>query len=180
MRKTLLVLMLSSIAFVSKAQDSENGPNVIKLNPLGLIFGQFNVGYERALGESSSFLIAPQFGGFKFGGVKYSSAGATAQYRYYFSGYAPEGFYAAPNISYTSGSVKFDDGSGGENKTNFSSLAFGAMAGKQWIFDSHFVIDLGLGANYTKFTYDNKDGSFATLKGSGILPAISFSLGYNF
>jgi hypothetical protein len=180
MRKVLFVSLLFLGALTVNAQEG-NGQNVIKVNPLGLLFGSANVGYERALNEKSSFVIAPQFGGFKLGGVKYSSFGAGAQYRFYFSKTktAPEGFYAAPQISFVSGKVKFE-GFDSEEETKFSSFGGGAMVGNQWIFNSGFVIDLGAGVMYQKFNYkDNEDNSFA-FKGSGMLPALSFSLGYNF
>jgi hypothetical protein len=182
MRKVLFAAVLFLGALTANAQEEGNGQNVIKVNPLGLLFGSANVGYERALSEKSSFVIAPQFGGFKFGGVKYSSFGAGAQYRAYFSKTktAPEGFYAAPAVSFVSGKVKVDDGMDNKEETKFSSFGAGAMVGNQWIFNSGFVIDLGGGIMYQKFNYkDNEDNSFA-LKGSGVLPALSFSIRYNF
>ena len=182
MRKVLFVSLLFLGAIAANAQEG-NGQNVIKVNPLGLLFGSANVGYERALNEKSSFMIAPQFGGFKFGGVKYSSFGAGAQYRFYFSKTktAPEGFYAAPALSFVSGKVKWDSFDSKE-ETKFSSFGGGAMVGNQWIFNSGFVIDLGGGIMYQKFSYKDGEGDteFSTLKASGVLPALSFSIGYNF
>src|SRR5688500_11819499 len=106
MKKMFFVIALAATSFAVKAQDAPT--NVVKLNPLGLIFGSANVAYEKALNEKSSFLIAPQFGGFKLGGVKYSSFGLGAEYRLYLSNSksAPEGFYAGPGLAFTSGKVK--------------------------------------------------------------------------
>lgn len=187
MRKVLFVSMMFLGALTVNAQESK-GQNVIKVNPLGLLFGSANVGFERALNEKSSFVIAPQFGGFKFGGVKYSSIGAGAQYRFYLSKTknAPEGFYAAPALSFVSGKVKWDSFDSAEEeeeeKTNFSSFGGGAMVGNQWIFKSGFVIDLGGGVMYQNFSYKDGEGDagFSSLKGGGVFPALSFSLGYNF
>jgi len=184
MRKISFVLAFLAVGFFANAQDEGTSPNVVKINPLGLIFGSANLAYERALNEKSSFVIAPQFGGFKLGGFKYSSFGAGAQYRFYFSDSktAPEGFYAGPGIGFTSGKVKIEDfmGSGDEDETKFTSFGGNVMIGNQWIFNSGFVIDLGGGISYQKFSYKDEGGSFSTLKASGILPALSFSIGYNF
>ncbi len=167
-----------------RTQDDASSPNVIKVNPLGLVFGSANVAYERAINEKSSFVIAPQFGGFKLGGVKYSSFGAGAQYRFYLSGSksAPEGLWAGPGLNYLNGKVKFDDimGNGEDEETKFSAFGGNVMIGNQWIFNSGFVIDLGGGISYQKFSYKDEEGSFSTLKASGVLPALSFSIGYNF
>ncbi|HEY1115875.1 MAG TPA: DUF3575 domain-containing protein [Chitinophagaceae bacterium] len=182
MRKVLFAAMLFLGVQTANAQEEGNGQNVIKVNPLGLIFGSANVGFERAINEKSSFVIAPQFGGFKLGGMKYSSFGAGAQYRMYFSKTktAPEGFYGAPGLSFVSGKVKYDDGMNEKEEIKFSSFGGGVMVGHQWIYNSGFVLDLGAGVNYQKFNYkDNEDNSFA-LKASGMLPALSFSIGYNF
>jgi len=182
MRKISFVLAFLAVGFFANAQDEGTSPNVVKINPLGLIFGSANIAYERAINEKSSFVIAPQFGGFKLGGVKYSSFGAGAQYRFYLSGSksAPEGFWAGPGVNYTSGKVKIDDFNNNEDETKFSSFGGNVMIGNQWIFNSGFVIDLGGGISYQKFSYKDEGGSFSTLKASGILPALSFSIGYNF
>lgn len=181
MKKLLFASALFLGALTVNAQEAQKA-NVIKVNPLGLLFGSANVGYERALNEKSSFMIAPQFGGFKLGGFKYSSFGGSAQYRFYFSDAksAPEGFYAAPGLNFTSGKATIDDGMGEKDETKFTSFGGSAMVGNQWIFNSGFVIDLGGGVQYSKFNYKDEEGSFSTLKASGIFPALSFSIGYNF
>jgi hypothetical protein len=184
MRKVLLFCTLVLCVSLANAQDGTPA-NVVKLNPLGFLFGAGSVAYERALNEKSSIVIAPQFGGFKFGGIKYSSAGIGAQYRLYFSktNTAPEGFYAAPNVSYVGGKIKYDavDEDGNKEKDKFSSFGIGALAGKQWIFNSGFVIDLNAGFSYQSFNYKNdEDVTGINLKGSGVFPRLGFAVGYNF
>jgi hypothetical protein len=182
MRKISFMLAFFALTIAAKAQDGA-AKNVIKVNPLGLIFGSASVAYERALNEKSSFVIAPQFGGFKFGGFKYSSFGAGAEYRFYLgkTKTAPEGLYAGPGIFFTSGTTKVDDGSGGEYKTNFTSFGGKAVIGNQWIFNSGCVIDLNGGVSFSKFSYkDDENSYFSGLKGSGVFPSLSFAIGYNF
>lgn len=179
MRKVVLVAMLFLGAMTVKAQEG-NGQNVIKVNPLGLLFGSANVGFERVINDKSSFMIAPQFGGFKLAGVKYSSFGAGAQYRFYFSKTktTPEGFYAAPALSFVSGKVTWDSFDSKE-ESKYTSFGGGAMVGNQWIFKSGFVIDLGGGVMYQKFSYKD-DSNSSGLKANGMMPALNFSIGYNF
>ncbi len=174
----LTIVLASTGAFAQKDNGAKS--NVIKANPLGFIFGQASVSFEHAINEKSSFVISPLFGGFKFGGFKYSNFGAGAEYRIYFSNTktAPEGFYAAPGVSFTSGKIK-EDGSSTEAK--FTAFGAKAVIGNQWIFNSGFVIDLNGGISYNSFKYkDNTDPTFSSLKGSGVFPSLSFAIGYNF
>lgn len=177
------VLMLSAFVMCVCFANAQNGQNVIKVNPVGFLFGAGSVAYERALGAKSSFVIAPQFGGFKFGGVKYSSLGLGAQYRAYFSKSksAPEGFYAAPNVNFVSGKIKYDGFDEESAKDKFTSFGIGALAGNQWIFNSGFVIDLNAGFSYQSFKYKNdEDVNGFNLKGNGVFPRVGFAIGYNF
>jgi len=184
MKKILLVLAIASLGISVNAQE-QSKTTVIKINPLGLLFGSANIAYEKAINAKSSFLIAPQYGGFKLGGVKYSSFGGGAQYRFYLSDSksAPAGFWAGPGVSFSSGKVKYGqdyDNDGKEDESKFTAFGGNAMIGNQWIFKSGFVIDLGGGISYQKFNYKDNTTTNISLKASGILPALSFSIGYNF
>ena len=52
MKKTLLIVAILVTSSAVFAQ-SEVKPNVIKVNPLGALFGSANVAYEKALNEKS-------------------------------------------------------------------------------------------------------------------------------
>jgi Protein of unknown function (DUF3575) len=181
-----LVAVIATVGAFAQKGGSEGGPqNVIKVNPLGLIFGAANVAYERALNEKSSIVIAPSFGGFKLGGFKYSQFGLGAEYRFYLSKTktAPEGFYAAPGLGFTTGKTKVEDffGSGSEPEAKFTSFGGKVVIGNQWIFNSGFTIDLNGGISYQSFSYkDNENTLFTGLKGNGIFPSLAFSIGYAF
>ncbi len=56
MKKLILSLAFVAFAFTMSAQS-----NVIKTNPLGMAFGNFNATYERVLGTSSSLLVRGQY-----------------------------------------------------------------------------------------------------------------------
>ena len=181
MKKTLLIvaILVTSSAVFSQ---SEVKPNVIKVNPLGALFGSANVAYEKALNEKSSFVIAPSFGTFKSGGFKYTTYGLGAEYRFYFTGTAPKGTYVAPGIGVNFGTAKFTNSDGGtDSKTNITGISGKAVIGHQWIWSSGFVLDLNGGIQYTSLKFKDKTGDFAgAVAFSGILPALGLSLGYNF
>jgi|SRR5215471_9063494 len=185
MKKILLVAAIATISLSMNAQDVSRA-NVIKINPLGLLFGSASATFEHAVNKTGSFWLAPQFGGFKLGGLKYSSFGGGVGYRFYLShtNSAPAGFWVGPGVTFTSGTVKYGEdtnGDGIEDKDKFTAFGGNLMLGNQWCFKSGFVIDLGGGVQYTKFNYkqDNNSESIA-LKGSGIFPALTFAIGYNF
>jgi hypothetical protein len=172
-----MLLIISAAAIAQEAPQ-----NVVKVNPLGILFGNASLAYERALTEKSSIVVAPSFGFFSLAGAKYSSYGIGAEYRFYLSKTktAPEGLYASPGLGYTGGSVKIDDGFGGKNKTTFGAFYGKGVIGNQWIWDSGFSLDLNGGIQYTSFSYKDKSSSFSGLKASGILPALGLSIGYAF
>ncbi len=183
MKKLLFVsaLFMFAATTVNAQKDSDNSrKNVIKVNPLGLIFGAASIGYERALTDKSSVVVAPTFGAFKLGGFKYSSFGLGAEYRFYLSSTktAPQGFYAAPGLGFTTGKVKQD---GVTSEAKFTSFGAKGVIGNQWIFSSGFTLDLNGGISYNSYKYtDNSGSAFSGLKANGIFPALGFSLGYAF
>lgn len=178
-----LIVLVAAVALTTSALAQKEGTgikNVIKLNPLGFLFGQASLGYERAINDKSSFMISPTFGGLKLGGFKYSQFGLGAEYRFYLSKTktAPEGFYAAPGVNFSTGKVKED---GNSIEAKFNSFGVKGVIGNQWIFNSGFVIDLNGGIQYSNFKYSDNDNSvFNSLKGSGIFPALTFAIGYAF
>jgi len=180
MKKMFFVLAVSALSLSAAAQDGDVKPNIVKINPLGIIFGQGSLAYERALGEKNSIVLAPSFGAFSFGGFKYTSFGFGAEYRFYLSNSktAPSGFYAAPGAGFGTGTIKE---TGTTDKAKFTSIYGKGVIGNQWVFNSGFVVDLNGGIQYTSFKYkDNSNSVFSGLKGSGVFPALAVAIGYNF
>lgn len=176
----MMLALVITLTISAKAQDPQN---VIKVNPLGALFGAANLGYERVLGEKTSIEITPSFGTLNFGGLKYSSVGLGADYRFYHSKEknAPLGFYIAPGLQYSGGKISATDDFGNSADVKFSSFSVKGVLGRQWIWDSGFTIDLNGGVSYSTFNYSggsNLQG--LTFKGSGIIPTLSFALGYAF
>lgn len=181
MKKVLFVTVIFLLSTSAFAQ-SDSKPNVIKLNPLGALFGSANVAYEKALNEKTSVVIAPSFGMIKSGGFKYTTVGIGAEYRLYFTGSAPRGTYVAPGAGITFGTAKVESGDGSaDSKTNISGITAKAVIGHQWIWNSGFVLDLNGGIQYVSLKFKDKSGAFAGQSAfSGLLPALGLSIGYNF
>lgn len=180
MKKFFLVGALALCGAMSAQKNS------VKANPFALLGGSDLVSYERAIGGNSTVGVGAGIGGFKLGGVKYSQAGGSVFYRYYF-GEALKGWYGHGGVSYSGGKVKtensgfsFDGNTIRENSEDVKFGAFGAQvkAGYQWVWNSGFTLDLNAGVGYSSFSYDG-DASIG-LKGSGILPTLGVALGYSF
>ncbi len=167
------ILFCSTAAFAQSEQ-----PNVVKINPLGALVGLGSLSYERAISDKGSFVISPTFGFYKSGGDKFSLYGVAAEYRVYFTGIAPEGTYFAPGIGGVIGKIKSDDG----DRADVRGLSAKLVIGHQWIWNGGFTLDLNGGISYINLKakegsssyFDNSDAL------SGILPALSVGIGYNF
>lgn len=180
MKKFFLVGALALCGAMSAQKNS------VKANPFALLGGSDLVSYERAIGGNSTIGVGAGIGGFKLGGVKYSQAGGSVFYRYYFNE-ALKGWYGQGSASYSGGSVKMGDSGFTIDNTNsvnekVSFGAFGAQAkaGYQWIWNSGFTLDLNAGIGYTSLSYDTSNNNLTGLKASGVLPQFGIALGYSF
>lgn len=173
MKRSFFVLCLTlAIVFQSYAQDDveENLPNVIKLNPISLAFGNFNMSYQRALGKSHAIQIGANYW-YKILGVEVNGFGIRGAYQFFLTGrtkYAPEGFYIGPQVSYNTLDVTEED-----NKV--SAFGIGVMLGYQWVWKSGLCLDLGIGPMYQFASETATDNSV-----EGFLPNVTIALGYNF
>lgn len=176
MKKTILVISAAFICMAAVAQKGDGGKqNVVKVNPLGILFGVASVGYERVLDAKSSVQFNAYFGGLSVAGNKYTNLGAGVDYRRYFgsSSEAPKGFYVSPGVGVLNTKVKV-----GSSNGTATGVSLKAVAGNQWVFGSGFVIDLNGGIQYTNITPKINGVNYD--KYSGVYPAIGFSLGYAF
>ncbi len=166
--------LIISLAFFVFALGLHAQGNVIKTNPLGLAFGNFNATYERVLGTSSSILFRGQYM-YRLLGVKVNLGGVGLGYRYYITHAkkpVPAGFYVNPQAAFSFGSV-YDDNNDAVSGT---TLGIGAEIGYQWVWESGFVLDLGIGPMYT---FVNSDEANLTVD-SGFLPSATLAIGYAF
>lgn len=187
MKKLSLLIAILGIAVSSQAQ---NG--IVKLGLSNAFVKTINLEYEYLLNDQSS--VMGEFGyqlpiavpqtifnriedlgtnnNLKFGSGEYGGAYVAAEYRYYVSGNAPQGFYVAPYVKF--GNRNFTlDGSYSNNTLNIDSVSagaelgiftasFGAQAGYQFIIQDKFtlnlsIIGLGIGFNRVKGTFTADD-----------------------
>ena len=176
MKKLFISLALLCVVMGSGAQN-----NIIKTNPIGFAFGNFNATYERVISSSSSLVFKGQYNYnlflmdeiYKVIGLEdVKSGGVGLGYRYYFTHLkkeVPTGFYINPQASFSFGSAKVDNSS----KESLSILGLGAEIGYQWVWSSGFTLDLGIGPMYSIASSNG-------LSASGLLPSATLSIGYAF
>ena len=180
MKKGLLVVLIALFAMSNvKAQEASG---VIKVNPIGFIFGVFNGTYEKALNEKSSIAVGASY--FNWSNLGISGFGASAEYRFYFSNNseAPHGMFAAPILDLGSLSYSYDkkidiDPDTGDvsitpaGTDSVFSIGGGVKAGHQWIWDSGIALDLYFGYGYRSAKFENYDYS-------GGYPILGLAIGY--
>ena len=178
MRKIYLMLAFVAVTIAANAQ--EGRMNAIKINPLSLAVLTGNVAYERAIGEKSSVQLGAFYSGFSLGGLKYSGWGVTPEFRYYITGEALNGFYAAPFARYQSYNLKEKETT---NETTMTTMGGGAIIGFQRMGDSGFTFDIFAGPayNHAKFKNENDDDTFDVKGGvSGFGVRFGLTLGFGF
>lgn len=133
--------------------------HVLKANPITLAFGDFNATWEVVLTPKSSLTLTGNFitGAFD---SEFFGLALTAGYKYYFTNSkiaVPEGFYVRPLAG-----ILLGEGEGG--------IRVGGQLGYQWIWNSGFVLDIGLGPQVVAI----EEGV------EGPLPSFFLGIGYAF
>ena len=174
--KKLFLCAFAVFAFASVSAQE----NVVKVNPLGLIFGSAQFSYERVLNENSSVELSLAYTSLN---ANFSSAeeakingfGVEGKYKLYFSSSndAPRGWYGAPVLSYSSIS-----GESGNEEGKVNIFGAGAIGGYQWVFGGDatgFALDLNFGVQYINV---KTSGDVSGLTIDGILPRLGLAIGY--
>jgi len=157
--------------------------NVVKVNPVGLIFGSAQLGYERVLTDKSAIEISASYTRLDVtfdnstSQTDINGFGAEGKYKLYFSSSkdAPRGWYAAPLVNYSNIS-----GDSGDSEGSVSIFGAGAVAGYQWVFgrnNSGFSLDLNLGAQYASIS---TDGNITSTDVDSVIPRLGIAIGYAF
>ncbi len=167
MKKLLIVFAV--VLFGMSSLKAQEASGIIKVNPIGMVFGVFNATYEKPLNEKSSISLGASF--FNWSSINVSGLGVSSEYRFYFSNNseAPHGMFAAPVLEINSMSY---DGYNGEKE---SLLAFGGgvKAGHQWLWDSGITLDLYFGYGYMSAKFEHYDAT-------GGYPMLGLAIGYAF
>ncbi|MBX3103228.1 MAG: DUF3575 domain-containing protein [Bacteroidetes bacterium] len=188
MKRTILLLVASCIAFPALAQE-----NVIKLNLTGLAFLRASLGYERAFAEKHSGVLWVDFGSYSTNNTlsssstgssnntqkfTYSQVGINLEYRFYPAGMAPRRFFVGPylvarNIGFkvvNEGEDTSPQGNyttyKGEGKVNAMNIGGGVQLGYQFIIGDVFSIDLFGGLGYYTFGLGDYDVNYRYSDGS--------------
>jgi hypothetical protein len=156
---------------------SINAQQAVKIGPLGFLFGNYNLRYEKALSEKTSFQVGANFYDYDLGGFKTTGFGIDAGWRYYFKE-AIKGAYIFPSANFDFNKTSI--GSNTNEKGSFSNLNIGATIGYQWVAGGGFVTDLGLG--YGTNIAVSSDDAFADSRDLGVggSPRFTFAIGYSF
>ena len=176
MKKIFLLFLISvfSFNFYASAQKS-----VVKFNPVSLIFGVGKVTYENVLNEGSSVELSLTYSSLDVGIFgKSTGLGGQGKYKIYFADEAPDGWYVAPAISYSSTKYSNDDLGFDDMEYGISVFSVAALFGHQWVFGDGggFTIDInsGIGYNNAKIEGD------ALWSGDGVGYKGNISFGWAF
>lgn len=153
MKKLVFIITLVLSVTLSQAQE-----NVIKVNPLGIVFGIANAGYEFSINETQSLTI----GALYYNNSGIDGIGGGLEYRFYFDEVLQR-WHAGPTVGYFSLKDDFDNSAGVFN--------IGVEGGHQWIIGEHFVVDVFANLSYVIGESDVLNFNATTI-------GIGVSLGY--
>lgn len=166
----LSLILLSSVTYAQK--------NVIKIRPLSLLVGSFDLTYERVLTDKISVGLNGNYTTYNLTGIANSYNTSTSEFtkvrlsaytimpqcRIYFKKEAPSGFYLAPYLKYSNAGIavdiKDDAGAVSSGAINVGIIGGGAGIGYQWVSSGGFSVDwnffgLGIDAYNISLHYDN-------------------------
>lgn len=164
----VVALLTPSLAW---AEGSHMGN--IRVNPLGLLFGSFNVGADFAVSDQFTLGGGGSYSSLSSGSTKASAFGIEARAQYFFDKVFTDDWYLAPFFAYSSGTG--EDGINSDIDVTVTS--FGAAIGYMWIWDN-FNIQFGGGLQSLSIDADSNATNFTSL--DGVLPYLEFTLGYAF
>jgi hypothetical protein len=163
MKKVYLFILSVSLGLLSVAQQ-----NVVKLAPFSLIYGKYNLQYERMLTDYTSASVSISFlkpnipnsdfvaGMLEMIGLESNMDGFSVEldYRFYSQNKpGPRGFYIGPYFRHTSLNAIAEPISASDFKVGImgSRTGAGVKLGAQWVLFDKMTIDwtfLGLGVDY--------------------------------
>lgn len=166
--KKILIAAILTIAFAYNANAQKN---VIKFNPLGLVFGNAGLDYERVVSNRQSFQIEAGYAFLNFADNTYRGFAVGAQYRFYLQKKysAPKGWFAAPFLSYCA--TRFN-----EDELQATIFSAGAILGYQWQLEP-VAIDFYFGPGYFERSAD-AEGFDAGFDGIGLKAGLAVGLGF--
>lgn len=163
--------------------------NALYTNVAFLGLGIYNLGYTRAFGDHNALRLEGVMWGLNVGTVKTSLTGLGVGW--HFTSKRLAGWYIGPKLNYYS--LTATDSLVSSTLTPYtveakgSVMAIGGEFGYQWLWDSGFLINFGLGAqqasaNATVTVSDPTITTTASTAGnvSGLLPILNLNVGWAF
>jgi hypothetical protein len=175
MKKIVLVVCVLFGIMVNgqEAKKYDFSRNELKGNALALIFGSFNVSYERILNEESAlgFSVNVPFDKDNWD-INYN---LTGYYRYYFGkkpavGFFGEAFGMLNNVDY----YVYNDSSNSYGNKKLTDFALGIGLGGKWVTKKGLLLEVngGVGRNLFNNQYDDMDYE--------LIGRLGISVGYRF
>ncbi len=154
MRKRVIAftVILILIPFLGRAADSiaPKQKNLIMFNPAGLIFGIFNLEYERAISKKISMSLDGVYWSLSINDVDLQIYGGGVAPRFFISKQALNGLFLSPGVFLYSISAEDNQGNS-ESATGFS---FPFLLGYTWIwgYETGFALSVGAGVSYNSLS----------------------------
>ena len=172
-----LLLIITLMSFGLAKTDAQS---YIKINPITLAIGYIGVDYEKVVSDKNSFSIGAAFFTYGGDGARATGFGVNGGYRFYLTkDDAPKGLFAGPIAGFSFLSYKYGAafGSSADN-FSYSVLNIGGIIGYQWLFsDDKFSFEIGVGPSIG-IAIGKNENFVGSLYGSGVTPAVVFSVGY--
>ncbi|MDX1684529.1 MAG: DUF3575 domain-containing protein [Saprospiraceae bacterium] len=165
------LLFMINPSWSQEQEENEAFKHLIKTNPFATSVGLINTTYEMRASEKSSLLFRLDFMLGDFFDLT-NGIGGGIGYRYYFTfkkRMVPEGFYIQPLVYGFLSLEEAEDDFYEYEAEDFGLVGF--QLGYQWIWNSGFSVDLGIGPGY-RFPEDEYS-DFSTIN-----PVFSAMIGY--
>ena len=142
----------------------------ISVNPLLLALGYLPLNFRVALTEKLALGLHAYGRFFGLGKYKIHGGGGGASVKFFLNGTAiSDSWFVEPGIN--AGYSIYDS-------KGYWSLSPSVVAGYTWVWDSGFLINLGIGAQYTHAFIDKNTFGKESFSLHGIMPTGEFSLGW--
>lgn len=173
---------LVAMAFLSFFTQTANAQIDVSVNPVGLLFGDLNVGADLALSDNFSVEAAVGLGTNEIDDVKGTNIPVNVVGKYYFSPkYGADRFYIDAFLRYVNRQWNYDEESPYADFTsNRFGLGFGI--GYKVVSKGGFVFDIGLGAGRALIDEDNYEdgGQREDIEWTELMIQGKLGIGYRF
>lgn len=161
----------------------------VKTNPIATIVGAPNVGIELGLtnqlaisAEGTYLNRSSSYDDDSKNKFKMSAIGAGVGVRHYLSSMHEDSLYLEGRAQYFNVSLENKNDSflalSDDQKISVNTYTVGALFGKQWKWDSGFLLKAGIGAGYKMYTGKVNNSRHRRELGEGTTPLAEISIGF--